>query len=523
MFLSFLTLITALCISGVAIYYSVAGLVAIFASAVIPVIIMGTVLEVGKLVTAVWLHKYWDQSVWWLKTYLSVAVVVLMLVTSMGIFGFLSKAHIEQTFQATESQQQVAQLTTEIARQQAIIDRATAQVTTLESKSSTQDSGIQQQIDLEQSRINNAYARVQPAIDEQNSIIAKEQEAIGKQTKTLEDQLAASNQKTVALDAALAANDVRAAQAIVGVKQDGSMGSGTVRAVESFRSAEAAVAADLTAQIAAIRSTPNSAVDAARAEIARLRSLAEQQIADSNKLIVRLQDQVGKTDSTKIEDQINEQNIKIKQANDTIDQLTQQKIAAETGFRKLEAEVGPVKYIAEFVYGTTADQNLLEQAVRWVIIMIIFVFDPLAVLLLIASQYSFKLSLPEKPTKSVMPVPDPVEKIVAPVETAAPTEEPDANEVDDINLDALSEEEKNRVSEWRKKEKDKTWKVAKTLWKLDNPGQTIKSYRQLFIEGKVDRMPWESYYKSVEEYRQNDEQKEESLFTQIQQRKNDQT
>src|SRR5210317_2439059 len=107
MALAILVLITALCISAVAIYYSVAGLVAIFAAAAVPIMIMGGALEIGKLVTAVWLHRYWKQATWWLKTYLTTAVIVLMFITSMGIFGFLSKAHIEQTATANEG---VAQL-----------------------------------------------------------------------------------------------------------------------------------------------------------------------------------------------------------------------------------------------------------------------------------------------------------------------------------------------------------------------------------------------------------------------------
>ena len=107
MFLGVLVLLTALTISAVAIYYSVSGLVAIFAAAALPIIIMGGVLEVGKLVTAVWLHRYWKETVWWLKSYLSVAVVLLMFITSMGIFGFLSKAHIEQTSASEESIAQV--------------------------------------------------------------------------------------------------------------------------------------------------------------------------------------------------------------------------------------------------------------------------------------------------------------------------------------------------------------------------------------------------------------------------------
>ena len=89
MFLNVLILLTALSVSAIAIYYSVVGLTTIFAASVIPVAIMGTALEIAKLVTAVWLHKHWRNAIWWLKSYLSIAVVVLMFITSMGIFGFL--------------------------------------------------------------------------------------------------------------------------------------------------------------------------------------------------------------------------------------------------------------------------------------------------------------------------------------------------------------------------------------------------------------------------------------------------
>src|SRR5210317_1674181 len=124
MALGILVLITALTISGVAIYYSVAGLVAIFAAAAVPIMIMGGTLEIAKLVTAVWLHRYWKQATWWLRTYLSTAVFVLMLITSMGIFGFLSKAHIEQTAASTESVARAEVLQKEIDRNLSIISRA---------------------------------------------------------------------------------------------------------------------------------------------------------------------------------------------------------------------------------------------------------------------------------------------------------------------------------------------------------------------------------------------------------------
>jgi len=93
--MGWLTLIVALAISGVAAWYSIVGLMAIFAAAAIPIAIMGGVLEVGKLLTASWLYQNWKIAPRLLKTYLTAAVIVLMFITSMGIFGFLSKAHIE--------------------------------------------------------------------------------------------------------------------------------------------------------------------------------------------------------------------------------------------------------------------------------------------------------------------------------------------------------------------------------------------------------------------------------------------
>ena len=142
MFLAVLTLITALSISAVAIYYSVAGLVAIFAAAAVPIMIMGGTLEIGKLVTAVWLHRYWEKATWWLKTYLSIAVIVLMIITSMGIFGFLSKAHIEQTSASTESIEKIERLNTEIARQEIIINKAERKIEEAENQGASKKTEV---------------------------------------------------------------------------------------------------------------------------------------------------------------------------------------------------------------------------------------------------------------------------------------------------------------------------------------------------------------------------------------------
>ena len=117
-----LTLITALSIAGVAAWYSIVGLMAIFAGAIVPIAIMGGVLEVGKLVTAAWLHQNWKKTSWWMKSYLTSAVLVLMVITSLGIFGFLSKAHLEHSIATGGTNElQIQNLERQIDRQRSII------------------------------------------------------------------------------------------------------------------------------------------------------------------------------------------------------------------------------------------------------------------------------------------------------------------------------------------------------------------------------------------------------------------
>jgi len=382
MFLGLLTLITALCISAVAIYYSVAGLVAIFAAAAIPIMVMGGVLEVAKLVTAVWLHRYWNQATWWLKTYLSVAVFVLMLITSMGIFGFLSKAHIEQTAQGTDNLAQVETIQSEIDRNIAIVGRAENRIRQLESTGTGADTNIQSQIDKEQERIDKAFERIQPAIQEQNKIILGVTQLFQQELDRIDEELAK-------LQGYIDNGETKKAQQMIGASADGVFGKKTAEKIGDWKDAKRAERNEWLQKIQNAANSPT--VKAARDEIARLRNKAEQQIADSNTLINRLRNQLGNSDNAnEIQKAVDEQNERIRSASLEVETLTEEKIQLESEYRKLEAEVGPIKYIAEFIYGETADNNMLEEAVRWVIITIIFVFDPLAVLLLIASQYTFE-------------------------------------------------------------------------------------------------------------------------------------
>ena len=392
MALGILVLLSALSISAVAIYYSIAGLVAIFAAAAIPIMIMGTALEVGKLVTAVWLHKYWSKAKWWLRTYLAIAVAVLMFITSMGIFGYLSKAHIEQTSASIESVEKINQIETEIARYESIITRAEDKIDTAENQGANKNDTIQDQIDREQKRIDTAYDRIQPLVQEQQKIIQQETE---RKDKKIEPYLVQVNQIDADLNTLSSllnrrdSESVKRLQSIVGTRVDGNYGSRTAKQVEDYRNGLIAQRDSVLQIITTIEEKESPIIKAANEEIKRLRDIAEQEIADSNKVINKLRSEIGSIAPDNNTELIEENLLKIKNANVEIDTLTEQKYTIEAEYRKLEAEVGPIKYIAEFVYGEEADRDMLEEAVRWVIILIIFVFDPLAVLLLIASQYTF--------------------------------------------------------------------------------------------------------------------------------------
>ena len=560
MFLAVLTLITALSISAVAIYYSVAGLVAIFAAAAVPIMIMGGTLEIGKLVTAVWLHRYWEKATWWLKTYLSIAVIVLMIITSMGIFGFLSKAHIEQTSASTESIEKIERLNTEITRQEIIINKAERKIEEAENQGANKNDTIQDQIDREQKRIDTAYTRIQPLVAEQQKIIQQETERKDGKLEPYLAQITSIDEDLATLSDLLNRRDsesIRRLQSIVGTRVDGTYGSRTAKQVENYRDGLIAKRESILSTITKLEEKESPIIISANEEIKRLRDIAEKEIADSNKVINKLRSEIGSVNPDNNTDLIEENLLKIKKANQEIDTLTEQKYSLEAEYRALEAEVGPIKYIAEFVYGEEADRDLLEEAVRWVIIILIVVFDPLAVLLLIASQYTFEFNRPRKTNDEdwkeyekaraekiianpgyVKEEQDDTESIDDPVPESENVRSDDGDEARDdlqeINVadnepngeasDAPNiperetvEENKGQVSnptpldaghiatsseDYRLTEEDldaldelDDWKEAKQKWKIDNPGDELKNYKIWYLQGKIDNLPWEKYLK----------------------------
>jgi hypothetical protein len=376
MFLSYITLAVALSLSVIAAYYSIAGLTAIFAAAVIPIIIMGSVLELGKVVVTLWLHEYWQRCRLLMKTYLVAAVTVLMLITSMGIFGFLSKAHSDQGLVSGDVQAKIA------------------------------------------------------VYDEK--------------IRTAKDNIDANRKAFKQLD-----------ESVDQVMGRSSTETGADKAV-ALRRAQSKERARLTAEIA-----------------------AEQK---------------------------------------TISKLNEEAAPIRAEVRKVEAEVGPIKYIAALVYGDNTDATSLEAAVRWVIIMLVIVFDPLAIMMLLAATESLKWE--KQRLLDLLKLPEP-----------EPNQQQRTDELLDIFKDQPTDLDSEPVPEqdtmqqvksvdsdphppgWMFKRfdqpvhnpvavlqsipdnvdaEDENEKASIRAWKTSNPDDTIKRQRQLYEDGRIDHLPWDS-------------------------------
>ena len=425
MFLIILALICALTISGVAIFYSVIGLGAIFAAAKVPIYIMGGVLEVAKLVTASWLYQNWKNIPFLLKTYLTTAVGILMIITSLGIFGFLSKAHVEQSTPAAETVAKIDRINEQILRQENTIENLSKKITRLQDGGAT--SNVDEQIAREQKIIDNADEKIKGEVEliqtkitntqkqiddiqvdadkkinilrtdskesiaqlraDADSIIQSENEKLDKLDKAVSDVLNANKsffneEKEAALlkEAQKPERnkiDVKINQTQKKLSQDiDTINNDTEEKIAQIQADTDSKTSDLRAKIDGF----NAEISTLQASIAEEVALAKQRINDINTAAISAGED-SEQQITTYEQQINT-------AYDVIDDLNADKFIEESKIRDLEAEVGPIKYIAQFF---DADGEVdLERAVTWLIITIMFVFDPLAVLLLIAVNMSLK-------------------------------------------------------------------------------------------------------------------------------------
>ena len=378
MFLSYITLAVALSLSVIAAYYSIAGLTAVFAAAVIPIIVMGGILEIGKVVVTLWLHEYWSRCRLLMKLYLVPAVAVLMLITSMGIFGFLSKAHSDQSLVGGDVQAKIA------------------------------------------------------VYDEK--------------IKTAKDNIDANRKALKQMD-----------EAVDQVMARSTTETGADRAVAIRR--------------------------AQQKERTRLQS----EIAAEQK---------------------------------TISQLSEERAPIAAEVRKVEAEVGPIKYIAKLIYGDNPDANLLEKAVTWVIIIIVAVFDPLAIMMLLAATESMKwerqrvfekLGLaPAVPPEPEPDTPEPEKSLLEqhPYLTAGfahfrnlvpmvwrPSPQPVSQDPTPPGwmFETTAANPAPTIEDNEVDEHDPKTKEAIRRWKQEHPGETIKNQRYLLQRGDIQELPWIQY------------------------------
>ena len=456
LFIAWLTLLTALTISGVAIYYSVSGLAAIFSAAVIPIIIMGGVLEVSKLVTAVWLHRFWGIATWWLKTYLSIAVVVLMLITSIGIFGFLSKAHDTASGNATEAIATVTRIDGQIAREENRIEILEDRINGLQSGDGFD---VSSSISQQQEIISGARGAVQADIDYNQTQITAINERLDRDLEALETSLTADIQvqtdKLVPLDDLVAS--YRDEEDTGFINRTDNRGEAE-RVLQEQKPERDAIAAEINRlrdsardREAELRREASVAVREAQGNINDYRAQTQETVDAATAEINRLREQSNSSQDDDLE-QIDEWNLTIDGIYNTIDSLRDEKFESEQAVRLVESEVGPIRYIAEFFTGTEdADAGLLETAVSWLIMVIIFVFDPLAVLLLIASQYTFEQRRKENPSLEKFEIddgPEPLQESVINQELEEAVEHFARPELDFTALETRIKLAKKAIKDW---------------------------------------------------------------------------
>lgn len=393
MLFGILTLITALAIAGVAAWFSIVGLMLLFSGSAFQIAVMAGTLEVGKLLTASWLYRYWKSTGILLKTYLTIAVVALMLITSIGIFGYLSKAAGDQASDSADALAIVERIDGQIQREENKISIAEDRIQSItngtgidNSQSITQQETIrdtawqqvQGDIDYNQQQITGV--RSQLTIDLE-AIDAREA-TIDARLQSLDDAVRELREKGTEVITTDAGGVFRAAETETidyGAQAD------ALRATQQIERDEISSSkAELNTQRNNLRTQANEDIRTFQSAIDRYRAQAQTTIDGANAEINRLRDQTISSQDDSLE-RIDELNIQIDEYYANIALMRDEKFGAEQEVRTLEREVGPIKYLAQMIYGND-DRDVLDQAIRLFILLLVFVFDPLAVMLVIAAN-----------------------------------------------------------------------------------------------------------------------------------------
>ena len=463
-------LFSALAVSAVAAYFSIVGLMAIFNGLPLSILWMGIVLEIAKLVTASWIYQYWSRVKFLMKTYMVTAVIVLSIITSIGIFGFLSKAHIEQSANTGDAFAEVQRIEQLIDRQRNKIEVAEERIDRIEAGGNLDvTESIRQQEEIRDT----AWERIQ-------GDITYAEEQIESIRSSLDTDIAQKQQELAELDAIVASYTTQGTTGGAFNRTDN-----VAKGIE-VREQQEPQRALINEQIQELRAYAEQQIAGYRNQITQYRADTQSTIDSANEEINRLRDQETSSQDTK-DAQIDSIQATIDDAYTQIEEYNATLFDKRAIVRDLEKEVGPIKYVAQLIYGDDSASSI-DSAVLILIMLLIFVFDPLAIVLVIAAN----LSLKERKGEIITPVhlEDDVveykkEPDVQPVEHSDPVNAGEAYEPDlsknaqvqkELNELHDVEPEKNWVSDKYgsesamdpKKEVDLQWLIDKKLKDKNN-------------------------------------------------------
>ena len=339
MFLVGFIFLSGVSISLVAAYFSIIGLATMFPGSKEAIVIMGAVLEIGKLVAAVWLHKNWHNAFKFLRFYLLIAVLVLSGITSMGIFGFLSKSHVEHSASIEKEKAIIAQIDEKIERKEAFIIQRKDLLSQISKNTSFEYEGDSEVLKRLDSRIQSIKEEESSFLEVQNNILMDLQSEESKLDEALESS------KTVS----------------------GFFRSNNFDQVnknqEAARTKIKAEKETVLKKIEEVKKETISKIETVRAQI----------------------DSVQFSNDSKTEEYQNQ----IETSYEEISDLENQKFEYGSALRALEVEIGPIKYVIGALQEWISLSVGVEQAVRIIILILIFVFDPLAILLIIAAAITY--------------------------------------------------------------------------------------------------------------------------------------
>jgi len=365
-------LFSALAVSVVAAYFSIVGLMAIFSGLPQSIFAMGAVLEIAKLVTASWVYQYWSKTQFLMKTYMVAAVIILSVITSIGIFGFLSKAHLDQSASTGDAVAQVERIEDLIQREQVRITTAEEQIERVESGGSLDVSeSIKQQEEIR----NTAWDRIQDDVEYAENQIAKIRES-------LELDLSKKQSELDALDDIVKSYTEQGTTGGVFSREDN-----VAKGIE-LRETQRPERDRIALEMGELRGYAETQIAGYRNQIGQYRDSVQDTIDGADREINRLREQ-GADDQASRDEQIDTIQGRIDSAYAKIDDYNTELFDKQSIVRDIEKEVGPIKYVAQLLYGNSG-AGAVDNAVTILILLLVFVFDPLAIVLVLAANLSFK-------------------------------------------------------------------------------------------------------------------------------------